>query len=540
VTDLAFDLYLLAAALGLIPAVAFAGMPVLAQSAFLALGAVGAMQLERAGLPIGSAVLLAVLGGAVAGALLGVLLAPASRARVALATWGLAWLATTALLAFPGLSGGTQGLTRPALDNVETYLGLSLTLTPTAHAVLAVILCALALATAERLRSGPAGRDAVALREDPEAALALGVPVAARKAALLAIAGAFGAAAGAGFSLLIGVAAPADTSPLLALQLFAAVIVGAGAPVAGPLLAFAVIAGVPRLASALSETGLSSEASNGVVTAAALIACLWLRPHVAARTHRRGSSGAPPDPQTLDQPSRGSDPLEGSSRVGAGRGLVVRGVADPIGILEGLDLELRAGEIHALIGPNGSGKTTALRVLGGALRPVRGAVTPGARRTFQRAAPLHPLTPYEQVQLALPRERFGALLAFIGLGEEDDPWPALELAGLTDRAHTPAGELGAGEERLLQIARTAATGARVLLIDEPAAGMRPDERATLERVLQRLVGQGRGVLVVEHDLRLVATAADTVTVLDEGRVIASGSPDAIIADTTVRKVYLGT
>ena len=132
----------------------------------------------------------------------------------------------------------------------------------------------------------------MALREDPEAALALGVPVAARKAALLAIAGAFGAAAGAGFSLLLGVAAPADTSPLLALQLFAAVIVGAGAPVAGPLLAFAVIAGVPRLASALSETGLSSEAANGVVTAAALIACLWLRPHVAARTRRRGSSGA--------------------------------------------------------------------------------------------------------------------------------------------------------------------------------------------------------------------------------------------------------
>ena len=179
-------------------------------------------------------------------------------------------------------------------------------------------------------------------------------------------------------------------------------------------------------------------------------------------------------------------------------------------------------------------------MLGGALRPASGTVTPGARRTFQRAAPLHPLTPYEQVQLALPRERFGALLAFIGLGEEDDPWPALELAGLTDRAHTPAGELGAGEERLLQIARTAATGARVLLIDEPAAGMRPDERATLERVLQRLVGQGRAVLVVEHDLRLVASAADTVTVLDEGRVIASGSPDAIIADTTVRKVYLGT
>ena len=119
------------------------------------------------------------------------------------------------------------------------------------------------------------------------------MPVAVRKAALLALAGAFGAAAGAGFALLLGVAAPADTSPLLALQLFAAVIVGAGAPVIGPVLAFAVIAGVPRLADGLSETGISAEAANGVVTAAALIACLWLRPHVEARTRRRRLAGAP-------------------------------------------------------------------------------------------------------------------------------------------------------------------------------------------------------------------------------------------------------
>ena len=147
-TDLAFDLYLLAAALGLVPAVAFAGMPVLAQSAFLALGAVGAMQLERAGLPDRQR-------GAAGGArrsggrcTVGRAARPARRARGSRSRpGGLAWLATTALLAFPGLSGGTQGLTRPALDNVQSYLGLSLTLTPTAHAALAVILCALALAS---------------------------------------------------------------------------------------------------------------------------------------------------------------------------------------------------------------------------------------------------------------------------------------------------------------------------------------------------------------------------------------------------------
>ena len=427
--------------------------------------------------------------------------------------------------------------------------------------MLAAILCAAALAIAERLRRGPAGRDAVALREDPEAALAAGVPVAVRKAALLALAGAFGTAAGAGFALLLGVAAPADTSPLLALQLFAAVIVGAGAPVIGPVLAFAVIAGVPRLADGLSETGISAEAANGVVTAAALIACLWLRPHVEARTRRR-SRGAVRDGEARGgrgardgTRARGDAAHEGEARGDAahegvgGEGdagecrvpraeaeqpdtrapsvlLRVRGLTDPLGILHGIDLDLRAGEIHALIGPNGSGKTTAVRNLDGA-------------RTLQRAAALDPLTPYEQIELALPRERFGALLAFVGLGEPADPWPPLELVELEHRAHVPGGELGAGEERLLQIARAVATGAPVLLLDEPAAGMRPDERATLERVLRRLADSGHAVLVVEHDLRLVARAADVVTVLDEGRVIATGTPDEVIADAAVRRVYLG-
>ena len=79
----------------------------------------------------------------------------------------------------------------------------------------------------------------------------------------------------------------------------------------------------------------------------------------------------------------------------------------------------------------------------------------------------------------------------------------------------------------------------MLLLDEPAAGMRPDERETLRRVLRRLADDGRAVLVVEHDLRLVAGAADVVTVLDEGRVIASGTPEEVIADHTVRRAYLG-
>jgi ABC-type branched-subunit amino acid transport system ATPase component len=99
--------------------------------------------------------------------------------------------------------------------------------------------------------------------------------------------------------------------------------------------------------------------------------------------------------------------------------------------------------------------------------------------------------------------------------------------------------LTVGEQRLLQIARVLGTGAQVLLLDEPAAGMTPDERGRLRHVLRRLAGNGHAVLLVEHDMRLVNAVADRVTVLDAGQVIATGRPDEIRADPAVRRAYLG-
>jgi ABC-type branched-subunit amino acid transport system ATPase component len=116
---------------------------------------------------------------------------------------------------------------------------------------------------------------------------------------------------------------------------------------------------------------------------------------------------------------------------------------------------------------------------------------------------------------------------------------AVSLLGLDGRTSVPMTSLDSAEQRLLQLARAVATGAPALLIDEPAAGMSADQRRRLAAVLRALADSGRGVLLVEHDLRLVGRVADRVTVLAEGRVLATGSPDEVRRDDHVRRAYLG-
>ncbi|MFJ2033970.1 branched-chain amino acid ABC transporter ATP-binding protein/permease [Streptosporangium sp. NPDC087985] len=566
IVDLAHHLYLLVAVLGLALSVSYGGQPVLCQGAFLAVGSFGVVHLERAGLPLVAAASASAVFAAFAGYLVGLLTAHLRGAAVALSTWAFAWLAYAMLHAFPAVSGGSQGLIRPSPARLHSQIfGVTITLTPLAHVAVAGSVCLLLLAAIARLNRGPAGLDWAALREAPALATSLGVPVLHRRAALFATTAAIAAVSGAGITVLLGVAAPSDVSPLLSLQLFVAVLIGGTARLWGPVLGLLVIAVIPPLADTLAGTvGLPSERSGGVLTALALVTVPFLRGPIERLAGRW--------PERAERP-RGPVELSGelATRTASREGvmLAAQGLDVRIGethILTEVDLEVRAGEVHALIGPNGSGKTTALRALAGALQPTGGRilmeqtdvtgagqlemVRRGVTRTFQRTVGLERLCPYRQVLLGVRGGTpvpFAAIRHLLGstsardhaAAADREAWRALHLTELAERAFDRPRELGAGEQRLLQVARAVATGARVLLLDEPAVGMTGPERATLARVLRRLAEGGAAILLVEHDLALVYGVADRITVLDRGRVLAGGTPESMAADPAVRRVYLG-
>ncbi len=241
--------------------------------------------------------------------------------------------------------------------------------------------------------------------------------------------------------------------------------------------------------------------------------------------------------------------------------LEVRGLVKRYGGLvatDGVDLAVRAGEIHALIGPNGAGKTTLIQQLSGALAPDAGSIRfdgaditalsmharvhRGLARSYQITSIFTRLSALDNVALALQARGNSGLRWWAPARAETARFEAaaavLVRVGLGARLAQLAGALSHGEQRQLEVGIALATGARLLLLDEPMAGMGPEESERMVALLQSLRGQ-LTLLLVEHDMDAVFRLADTVSVLVSGRVIASGSPAAIRQDAQVRRAYLG-
>jgi branched-chain amino acid transport system ATP-binding protein/branched-chain amino acid transport system permease protein len=558
---LASDLYLAAAAVGLGIIVGLGGMPSLCHGAFVALGAfVMALLSGKAGWPNEAALVAGAVAAMVAGAGVGLVAGRLRPALVAVLTWLIAWLVAIGLAAFPALSGGAQGI---ALGDTDIA---GLHVSPTAHYEIGVAFVGLAVLVFTLLAHSPPGVTLSAARESRSAAETLGSPVARLRAGTFALgAGIAGLAGGLGVQVA-GVADAGAYGPLLSAKLFIAVVLGGAVAPAGGVIGVAVLVALGRVVELGGIESLQASRIETLLVAVTILAVLGaidrgVLPSLADWQRRRRRSDG----------SRGSAmnarPIRPKHVVGP-VSLVAHGLTKRYGAvtaLDKVDLEVAGGKVHALIGPNGSGKTTMLRILSGAVPQDAGVVVVGAQDlggsglqvraergivvTLQATAVFSELTVVEnalvgarlrfhqgsvpRAVLATPKARADARAA------RKTALSALEVVGLGGAADLRADELNGAAQRRLMIAAALATQPRLLLLDEPTAGAALAEVDFLADLVRALRASGLTIVLVEHNLRLVNRVADQVTVLEAGRTIASGTIDEVAASEAVLSAYLG-
>ena len=534
--------------------VGFAGHLAIGYVALLTLGAYTTSVLVAGNvtppLPVFLALPIAGAVGAVFGVIVGL---PALRLRTfyfAMSTLGFATIVTQIALAWQSVTGGGIGIVGPEFPPpFNTAWG---------YYYLCVAFAAFCTWMSANVARSRFGRALIAVRDAEVAAEATGISKPRMLIAVFLFAGAMAAVAGGLFASLQTYITPDAFTFDLSILFFIAILIGGRGSILGPMLGTIILTILPEIAAPLAAW------STFLYAVLLLVIVLVMPGGIAALLDFRNRRPLASNRAILPRPAALADVVRKST---GGRTLSLRGIALSFGnvrAIDGLDLDVAPGQIHGLIGPNGSGKTTTLNVISGYYAAKAGAMKlgeealppgmpalraySGIARTFQTPRLIGEASVLQNVMIGGTiegRATFVEALLALPRNQRDERMlgakarALLDVVGLETLADVRADRLQHSELRFIEIARALMLEPDFLLLDEPAAGLSSDEIERLAALIKAISGRGTGVLLVEHHADLIFEICDQVTVLNLGRTLAAGTPAEIRVHKEVVSAYLG-
>jgi branched-chain amino acid transport system permease protein len=554
----------------------YTGLIAMCHASFFGIGAYTAALL---GIHFGVNFLIGIVAGMVVTGVIGLLVAlPAIRVRdeyIIVTTLALLMIIYTVMMNWIDVTRGAAGLTgipRPRLFGLEIS-------TPIQFLPLMAIFGLLCFLISRRIVTSPFGRALKALREDEIAAQALGKNIISFKIRVFVIGGALAAVAGGLFAHYMAYISPFYFTLTDSIFIFAVVIIGGAAnlwgPVVGAILLVSITEALRFMAISPLIVGFTRQIAYGLI----LILFMCFRSQgLLGEFGRRKKAGkdvsneeggeelaqkqlqvsqaeqlfGTPSEETVDADSSLLE-LEGVSRSFGG-----------IQAVQGCTLSLKEGKITGLIGPNGAGKTTLFNVITGLYPSQKGAIrfenreitrlsahlipSIGIGRSFQELRLFNRMTVLDNVLVACPHQTgervWGAFFRFGKVREEemanrDRAMAYLKFVGLEEKAEEFAEDLSFAEQKLLSLARLLATEAKLMLLDEPTSGLDPVFMESIYPMIKELVRYGKTVCIVEHNMDVIRAVVDELIFLNQGQVLARGTPEEIMSTPELAEIYFG-